>query len=105
MERQRLTQTNIDEPSKTGFKTILLVLLISVVFISAIAVIYVKHQTRQYFAELQSHQQEADNQQVEWSQLLVEQGTWGSDARVERLAHQTLKMRLPDPKEVKVIKQ
>lgn len=80
-----------------------ILLLSGLVFISALSVVYHKHQSRQLFTKLQSLQQEIDALQVEWSQLLLEQGTWAADARVERLARDRLQMTLPEPNEVLVI--
>lgn len=73
------------------------------VFISALGVVYNKHQSRQLFTKLQGLQQEIESLQVEWGQLLLEQGTWASDARVERVAREHLRMMLPEPNEVMVI--
>jgi cell division protein FtsL len=81
----------------------LFVFLIGSLFSSALAVIYFKHLNRQLFSQLQQQQQQIEALQIEWTQLLLEQGTWASEARVERLAQQHLKMRLPEPNEVVVI--
>ncbi|MFI4937758.1 MAG: cell division protein FtsL [Candidatus Berkiellales bacterium] len=78
-------------------------LLSSFVFFSAMSVIYHKHASRQLFMRLQQLQQEVESLQVEWSQLLLEQGTWGTGARVERIARERLQMTLPEPNEVVVI--
>lgn len=80
-----------------------IVLLSLMVFLSAIGVVYNKHQSRQLFAQLQRLQHEVESLQVEWGQLLLEQGTWSSDARVERIARERLHMKLPEPNEVVVI--
>lgn len=74
------------------------------IFFSAIWVIYNTHQSRQLFSQLQRLQAQTEGLQVEWSQLLLEQGMWASDARVEKAAHQKLKMVLPDPNEIGVIR-
>ncbi|HRE31167.1 MAG TPA: cell division protein FtsL [Candidatus Berkiella sp.] len=75
------------------------------VFSSAMGVIYCKHQSRQLFTKLQNLQQDIESLQVEWSQLLLEQGTWAADARVEHVARERLQMHLPEPREVVVIKE
>jgi cell division protein FtsL len=80
-------------------------ILSGLIFISSLAVIYNKHLSRQLFTKLQSLQLEVEAIQVEWSQLLLEQGTWASDGRVERLARERLHMTLPEPNEVVVIKE
>lgn len=41
--------------------------------------------------------------QVEWGQLLLEQSTWGSYNRVEQLAGDKLKMRVPSPSEIVMV--
>ncbi|MGE4350278.1 MAG: cell division protein FtsL [Candidatus Berkiella sp.] len=84
-------------------QSVLIVALVALVFASAVSVIFIKHKTRQYFAELQNLQRASEDAHVEWSQLLVEQGTWASDARVDRAARQRLNMMLPQPQEVVVL--
>lgn len=76
-----------------------------VLFLSAMAVVYEKHQSRQLFMQLQTLQREVESLQEEWSQLLLEQGTWASDARVEQLARTHLRMGLPEPDQVVVISE
>jgi cell division protein FtsL len=88
-----------------GIRFFLLILLGHLLFISAMAVVYQKHRSRQLFIELQSLQREIEFLQVEWSQLLLEQGTWASDARVERLARSQLQMVLPEADQVIVISE
>lgn len=75
------------------------------VFMSAIAVVYYKHQSRLLFTKLQTLNQEIEGLQVEWGQLLLEQGTWSADARVERLARERLQMVVPEPSTVVVIQE
>jgi len=87
------------------FALILTCAISGLIFFSAISVVYYKHLSRQLFAQLQRLQAEQEALQIEWSQLLLEQGTWGSDARVERLATERLKMIIPKPKDVVVIKE
>lgn len=82
-----------------------IVLLSGILFISAIGVVYQKHQSRQLFTKLQYLQQEVESLQVEWSQLLLEQGTWAADSRVMRHGKESLKMTLPEPNEVVVVAQ
>ncbi len=82
----------------------LLLALISLNLASSLGVIYTKHASRQHFAHLQSLQSARDELHVEWSQLLLEQGTWATDARVERVAKEHLVMRAPSPEHVKVFR-
>jgi cell division protein FtsL len=78
--------------------------LLSLVLVSSMLVVYYKHESRQYFSQLQQLQHEEQRLNTEWSQLLLEQGTWGSDIRVEQVARENLTMYLPEPNEVVVIR-
>jgi cell division protein FtsL len=40
---------------------------------------------------------------VEWGQLQLEQSTWATHARIEKIAARTLQMRVPDAKRIQVI--
>ena len=79
------------------------IILAVAVFGSALAVVYTKHQSRQLFAQLQSLQRQADELHVEWTQLLLEQGAWATNARVERIGREKLNMRSPTSQDMVVI--
>lgn len=76
--------------------TILFILTLS----QALGVIYTKQTRRLLHAKLQSLYATRDKLQVEWSKLLLEQGTWQADARVEKIAREQLGMVVPDKTEV-----
>ena len=84
-------------------KTIGIGTLSAMVFLSAGLVVYNKHLSRELFNRLQQAHNEIEGLQVEWGQLLLEQGTWASDGRVDYLARQRLHMVLPEPGDVVVI--
>jgi cell division protein FtsL len=67
-----------------------------VVLVQAVGVIYVKQSKRNLHAKLQSMYSSRDKLQEEWSQLLLEQGTWEANARVERVAREQLGMTVPE---------
>lgn len=71
------------------------VVLIAVVFASAIEVVVVRHESRRLFVELQNLEDVRDGLNEEWGRLQLEQSTWATDARVESLAHTELNMRAP----------
>ncbi|MBI3188448.1 MAG: cell division protein FtsL [Gammaproteobacteria bacterium] len=75
-------------------------LLLSLVMLSAFAVIYTKHESRKTFVEIQSLRKQIDELNVEWGRLQLEQGTWSAHGRVEAMAHAQLKMQLPDINEI-----
>lgn len=89
----------------TSYKNgLIIVLLLLSVVSSAIGVIYTKHTARQLLAELQSLQQRRDELHAEWTQLLLEQGTWATNARVDRIARERLNMWMPPAGEIKVLR-
>ncbi|MEK7815500.1 MAG: cell division protein FtsL [Pseudomonadota bacterium] len=79
-------------------------LLLLALMASAIAVVQLKHETRQRFAELQALQAQRDALNVEWGQLLLEEGAWSQHRRVELLARTRIGMSVPDPRNVAVVR-
>ncbi|MBV1920889.1 MAG: cell division protein FtsL [Pseudomonadales bacterium] len=75
------------------------------VVLSAISVIYSTYSTRKLVAEFQQLQNMRNDMEVEWGQLLLEQSTWGSFNRVERLASKRLKMIVPEPNKIVMVSQ
>lgn len=65
------------------------------VVLQCFSVVYVKHQKRLLHVELQQLYAQRDALHVEWSKLLLEQGTWESDQRVEKIAREQLGMVVP----------
>ena len=78
--------------------------LSAVVMVSAIAVVMVKHESRKHFIALQVLEKERDQMNVEWGRLQLEQGTWATHSRVERIAREKLHMFMPPTKSVVVVK-
>jgi cell division protein FtsL len=67
-------------------------LLVLVVVVSAICVVFSKHQGRKLFIELQSLENERDAMDVEWGQLQLEQSTLTTQGQVEVAARDRLGM-------------
>ncbi|MBI2802576.1 MAG: cell division protein FtsL [Gammaproteobacteria bacterium] len=80
---------------------ITLAVLGGAIFASALQVVLTRYQTRQLFVELQDLKKQKDDLDNEWSQLLLEQGTWGTHARVEEIARGKLDMTIPEPTEIR----
>jgi cell division protein FtsL len=74
-----------------------------VVLASGLAAVYARHQSRKLFIELQALTAERDRLEMDWGRLQIEQSTQASHARVEQLAREELQMRLPDPREIRVV--
>jgi cell division protein FtsL len=78
-------------------------LLLAALAACALALVTSQHQARKLYVELQKEQEIAKQLQVEWGQLQLEQSTWATHARVEKIAVQALKMRVPPASRVQVV--
>ena len=71
--------------------------------ISAVATVYVQHYRRMQFVELRNLERERDRLQVEWGQLKLEQSTWATHERIERLAVEKLDLHVPPAADVVLV--
>ncbi|TWI58468.1 cell division protein FtsL [Pseudomonas duriflava] len=81
---------------------VMLVLFLAVL-LSAVAVAYSAHWNRQLLNTLYAEMSVRDKAQAEWGRLLLEQSTWTAHSRIETLASEQLKMRIPEPEEIKMV--
>lgn len=72
--------------------------LLFAVLVSSLAVIYVTNEHRISFNQLEQLEQQSNRLQLQWGQLLLEQASLATPARVEQLAAEKLQMRLPTDK-------
>ena len=84
-------------------RLILAVALAVALFVSAVALVYVQHHRRMQFVELRKLERERDAMQVEWGQLKLEQSTWATHERIERLALDKLDLHMPTAAEVVLV--
>jgi cell division protein FtsL len=83
-----------------------LVLAFAVVCVlSALALVYTKHESRKLFVELESLTHERDQLNIEWGQLQIEQSTWSTHARIEQVATEDLSLMRPEPTDIYVIER
>ncbi len=82
----------------------LFVLMFLLVLASAVAVIFSKHESRKLFVQLQTLQKERDRMEVEWGRMQLEQSTWATHGRIERLARKKLDMTIPRADSVIIIR-
>ncbi|MDZ7789700.1 MAG: cell division protein FtsL [Xanthomonadales bacterium] len=75
---------------------LLLLVLTAAVLASAIAVVVLRHESRQLFVSLQQAEAERDAARVEWSRLQLEQAWLGDAGRVESQAREQLDMASPE---------
>ncbi len=73
------------------------------VVLSALGVVYVRHQHRVEFVALQATYQERDRLNTEWRQLLAEESTWSFHHLVEKNARARLAMHAPEISDVVIV--
>ena len=78
-------------------------MLAAALLASAVATVYVQHHRRMQFVELRKLERERDRLQVEWGQLKLEQSTWATHERIERLALEKLDMHMPPATDVVLV--
>ena len=71
--------------------------------LSAMALVYTKHESRKLFIELEALADERDRLNIEWGQLQIEQSTWATHARIERVAAEDLALERPATADIYVI--
>ena len=73
--------------------------------VSALALVYTKHEARTLFVELERLTHERDELNIEWGQLQIEQSTWATHARIEQVATEDLELMRPGATDIYVIER
>jgi cell division protein FtsL len=71
---------------------------------TGIGVVSAKHEARSLFIQLQGLNGERDALEIEWGQLKLEQSAWATHGRVEQTARVGLRMVIPRPNDVRIVK-
>lgn len=82
-----------------------LLLLLAAVMVSAIAVVWTRHQSRSLFVQLSQLQSQRDALNIEFGQLELEQATWAEPRRIDSEARTKLGMFAPRPQDVQLVRQ
>lgn len=77
--------------------------LFGAVLASALAVSWSAHWNRKLLNQLYAELSVRDKAQAEWGRLILEQSTWTAHSRIETLASEHLRMRVPEPGEVQMV--
>lgn len=80
------------------------ILLFILVIACALGVVTSQHKARKLFVELQKEKDRAQQMDVEWGQLQLEQGTLAMPARVEKIAARQLRMQMAQPGQIRYIR-
>jgi cell division protein FtsL len=88
--------------STASWRLIVAVLWVAVLG-SSLGVVYAKHEARSRFNELQQLTKKRDDLDIEWGQLQLEQSTWATHGRVERVAREKLNMVIPQASDLRIV--
>lgn len=77
-------------------QSFLLYTVLLAVLVTGLSVVRTTHESRFAFNELQELREQANQYDVMWGQLLLEQSTFGVEGRIEQKALDDLHMQLPD---------
>lgn len=80
-----------------------LMVLLFAVIMSALGVIYTTNAGRSTLNQLEQEEQQTNYLQLQWGQLLLEQASLATPARVQELAIEQLKMSLPSSRNTYVL--
>lgn len=83
--------------------SLLMLVLFGLVLASAVAVSWSAHWNRKLLNQLYAELSVRDKAQAEWGRLILEQSTWTAHSRIETLASEQLRMRIPEPGEVRMV--
>lgn len=74
------------------------------VFVSALGVVFSTHESRKLFVQLQGLQKVRDEMNAQWGRLQLEQSTWATHGRIERIANERLDMVNPPAGAVVIVR-
>ncbi|ORU92973.1 MAG: cell division protein FtsL [Cycloclasticus sp. symbiont of Poecilosclerida sp. N] len=80
------------------------VILLVMVMVSALSVVFVKYDSRLKFNQLKKEFREQDRLGVEWGRLQLEQNTWSTNNRIEKIARGTLNLQVPTSEQIVYVK-
>jgi len=88
-----------------AFGGMVLVLLLLAVLVSAIGVVWTRHESRVLFVELTHLQNQRDELNIEYGRLELEQATWAEPRRIDEEARSKLGMVTPRPQDIQLVRR
>lgn len=88
-----------------AFGILALVGLLCLVLITALGVVWTRHESRVLFVQLTGLQGQRDDLNVEYGRLELEQATWAEPRRVNEEARSKLGMVTPAPQDIQLVRQ
>jgi cell division protein FtsL len=87
-----------------SFRYFLMLLLVSAVLGTGVAVVYARQAHRQAYVQLNKLVRERDELNIEFSRLQLEQATWAETNRIEQVATERVGMLFPASSELVVVR-
>jgi cell division protein FtsL len=82
---------------------VLLLILVAANVLSAIAVVFARHEHRQLFIALTRLERARDELNIEFGRLQLEQATWAESNRIDQVARTRLGMKFPETSDIVVV--
>jgi len=79
------------------------IVFLAILIVCSLGLVTAQHKARKLFAELEKAQDVQKQLDVEWGQLQLEQSTWATHSRIERIATRTLGMRVPEVSKMRTV--
>ena len=67
--------------------------------------IFIKHESRELFIELEGLKQTRDELNIQWSDLKSQENRWANPVRIEQLAKENLEMHKPNIESMRIYKK
>ena len=83
---------------------LLLAVLIAANMLSAIGVVFARHEHRQLFIQLSKLEKARDELNIEFGRLQLEQATWAESNRIDQVARTRLGMVFPEIVDIVVVR-
>jgi cell division protein FtsL len=78
-------------------------LLLSILIGCCLALVTSQHTARKLYVELEKERELNARLEIEYGQLQLEQGTWATHSRIEKIATRDLQLRVPAASRVQVL--
>jgi cell division protein FtsL len=79
--------------------------LIAANVLTAIGVVFARHEHRQLFIALTKLERSRDELNIEFGRLQLEQATWAESNRIDQVARTRLGMKFPETSDIVVVRQ
>jgi cell division protein FtsL len=83
---------------------ILLALVVVADVLSAIGIVFARHEHRQLFIELTRLEKARDDLNIEFGRLQLEQATWAESNRIDQVARTRLGMVFPETRDIVLVR-